>query len=53
MDADADSLLLQYFATNLNDIENWFNIISPKDKTIDELKAELAKLKAKNWNKIL
>ncbi len=53
MDFDADNSLLKYFSDKLDDIENWFNVISPEGKTIVELKNEIIKLKNKNWIKIL
>jgi len=53
MDFDADFVLLQYFKDNINEIEQWFNIISPEGKSIDELKSELAELSSKNWKEIL
>jgi len=53
MDFDADNSLLKYFSDKLDDIENWFNVISPEGKTIVELKNELTKLKNKNWIEIL
>jgi len=46
-------VLLQYFKDNINEIEQWFNIISPEGKSIDELKSELAELSSKNWKEIL
>jgi len=53
MDFEADFVLLQYFKDNISDIEQWFNIISPEGKSIDELKSELAELSSKNWKEIL
>ncbi len=53
MDKKADEVLQNFFAENSNKIENWFNIISPKSKTIAELKKELNELRIKNWKKIL
>ena len=37
----------------LNEIEDWFNVISPEGKTITELKRELIELRSKNWGEIL
>lgn len=53
MDLEADFVLQQYFRDNIGIIENWFNIIAPERKTIDELKSELAELSSKNWKEIL
>lgn len=53
MDFDADKALMKYFSTNIEKIESWFNIIAPKDKTIHDLKNELAELRSKNWREIL
>jgi hypothetical protein len=53
MNLEADSILMKYFEDNLPNIENWFNIISPKGKTLDVLKSELSELKIKNWKNIL
>ena len=52
MDFEADAVLLKYFSDKSNEIEGWFNIISPERKTITKLKNELVKLRAKNWEKI-
>ena len=52
MDFDADATLIEYFSDKLNEIEGWFNIISPEGKTISELKSELAELRSKNWEEI-
>ncbi len=53
MNIEADRLLLAYFSENLAEIENWFNIISPKSKTLDHLKSELKALSMKTWTTIL
>ncbi len=53
MDFDSDSALLKYFADNQSKIENWFNIISPDNKTINDLKSEIIELRSKNWREIL
>ncbi len=52
MDYKADTILLKYFSENLDVIEGWFNIIAPEEKTIIELKNELAELRSKNWGTI-
>ena len=48
MDFEADKLLLKYFS-NKKKIENWFNIIAPKNKSMNDLKKELQELRSKNW----
>lgn len=49
MNIEADRLLLKYFESNIQNIESWFNIISPKNKSLETLKNELNELKNKNW----
>jgi hypothetical protein len=49
MNIEADRLLLNYFEMNIENIESWFNIISPKNKSLETLKNELNELKNKNW----
>ncbi|MGB1204029.1 MAG: hypothetical protein ACPG5B_00195 [Chitinophagales bacterium] len=53
IDFEANNLLLQYFSSKKEEIEKWFNIITPQQKTLQELKEELLKLSSKNWNTIL
>ena len=53
MDFEADTVLRKYFSDKLNEIENWFNVIAPDEKTITELKNELIELRSKNWKAIL
>jgi hypothetical protein len=53
MSLDADKALQKFFENNRADIETWFNIISPKDRSLDDLKKQLFELKSKNWQKIL
>ena len=43
---------VNYFTKNISKIENWFNIISPKNKTLLDLKKELSVLSKKNWESI-
>lgn len=52
MDFDADKLLLKYFSEKLESIEEWFNVIAPKRKSIKELKKELQELRSKKWGDI-
>lgn len=53
MSADADKALQAYFTTNLRQIERWFNVISPREKTLSTLKTELTTLTTKNWQEVL
>ena len=49
----ADQAIQEYFKKNLSEIENWFNIISPSNKNIRNLKKELSSLVNKNWKEVL
>lgn len=49
----ADLALQDYFSSNLDEAENWFNVISPAEHSIAELKRELSSLASKNWKEIL
>lgn len=42
-----------YFDANIARIENWFNVISPNNGTIKDLKQILVTLKNKDWRTIL
>ena len=53
MDLAADTALLKYFTDNLSRIEEWFNVIAPESKTINNLKNEITELRSKNWREIL
>ena len=53
MNIEADRILLKYFNENLSTIESWFNVVSPIQKNITDLKKELEELKNKNWKNIL
>ncbi len=53
MNYEAHNALSLYFAQNISTIENWFNIITPNNKTISDLKQDLYILKNKNWEAIL
>ena len=52
MDYDCDKALCLYFEENIKEIESWFNIITPKNKTLSSFKAELKFLSQKNWQNI-
>jgi hypothetical protein len=53
MNLEADVILLDYFSRNIEAVESWFNIVSPQNKTLAELKGNLNELKNKNWSEIL
>ena len=52
MDADADQVLVQYFASHAKRIEGWFNIITPKTQHLKGLREELRVLSNKKWKEI-
>ena len=57
MDADADRVLVKYFSDHARRMENWFNIIDPKQKTprrrtLGQLRNHLSALSRKNWKEI-
>ncbi|MCD8297010.1 MAG: hypothetical protein LUC88_05495 [Prevotella sp.] len=53
MNAKAHQALCYYFRKNLDNIEKWFNVISPHNENIVNLKKELFTLTSKKWEKIL
>jgi len=53
MHIEADRILLKYFSENIAIVESWFNVISPSQKSLTNLKDELDELKNKNWQNIL
>ena len=53
MDLASDAALIKYFTENQNRIEAWFNIITPENKSIIDLKNEITELRSKNWREIL
>lgn len=53
MEQRAHVALDTYFATHINQIEGWFNVISPDNGTLQDLKIILHTLKNKNWRAIL
>jgi len=53
MNIEADRILQKYFSENQSFVENWFNVISPVQKSLTDLKCELEELKNKNWQSIL
>jgi hypothetical protein len=53
MNLEADAALQRFFVRNSAKIESWFNVISPKTKSLKNLRAEIESLKNKNWKRIL
>jgi hypothetical protein len=47
---DADLALRNYFSENVSDIENWFTVLQPENKSIEELKSTLVKLSKRKSN---
>lgn len=52
MNYEADQVLQTYFHDNRDRIEHWFNIITPRTSSIDDLKMQLSLLRDKDWARI-
>lgn len=52
MAASADEALRGYFSAHEAEIETWFNVISPREGTLEILQADLRKLAAKDWREV-
>lgn len=52
MSKSADQEIRKYFCESISKIESWFNIITPKNKTIKTLKDEIQLLTQKKWEEI-
>ncbi|MDY7009496.1 MAG: hypothetical protein SVV80_01940 [Planctomycetota bacterium] len=52
IDLSADLAIQDYFSKQLSNIEGWFNVISPGNRNIGELKRELLLLASKKWRGI-
>jgi hypothetical protein len=52
IDAKADQALKRYFELHELEIESWFNVIAPHGGTLQQLRADLVKLAAKDWKRI-
>lgn len=50
---EVDEILQQYFRDQLDEIEGWFNIITPTDTELQHLKDELTTISKKNWKHFL
>jgi hypothetical protein len=44
--------LKRYFQQHEAEVEGWFNVIAPRGGTIEQLRADVSKLAAKNWKEI-
>lgn len=54
IDLDAHKALCLYFSRNIKTIENtWFNIITPKNKSLGQLAETLTLLGNKDWRAFL
>ncbi len=53
MDFKADHCLHDYFAENQDKIAKWFNVLTPVDRSLNQLKDELYRLRDKDWGAIL
>jgi len=53
MALEADKVLQDYFTVNIGRIEKWFNVISPKQFSVERLKQQIAVLAKKDWRGIL
>jgi hypothetical protein len=49
IDYYADIALTNYFKLNAERIKHWFNVITPKNRDLNELKNELLLLSNKKW----
>ncbi len=49
IDYYADVALTNYFRKNAEKIKRWFNVITPENRDLDELKKELFLLSSKKW----
>jgi len=52
MDVKADVVLRRYFAAYAKNIESWFNVITPKGRSLKKLREELNTLNGKDWTRI-
>ena len=53
MNYSAHQALCNYFSIHINDIEHWFNVISPENKSLQALKETLSNLANKKWEELL
>lgn len=53
IDYEAHKALCEFFSENRNDIESWFNVITPENRDITELRDILFTLRNKDWRNLL
>lgn len=53
MDLKADKALRQYFRNHENEVESWYNVISPLESDITGLRANLQCMVDKDWTRIM
>lgn len=53
MDLKADKALRQYFRNHEDEVESWYNVISPSESDITGLRANLQRMADKDWERIL
>lgn len=52
MNYEADQVLQTYFRDNMERIENWFNVIAPKDGIMRDIHFQISQLRDKNWQEV-
>jgi hypothetical protein len=52
MNYEADQVLQSYFRDKSSQIEKWFNVIAPKDGSIQSLHYQISQLRDKDWKAI-
>lgn len=53
MDLKADKALRQYFRNHEDEVESWYEVISPSESDITGLRANLQRMADKDWARIL
>ena len=53
MAVEADAVLWDYFGSNAQRIEAWFDVIAPRRKSLEDLRAQIGTLSRKDWPTIL
>lgn len=44
MDCNADKVLVKYFSDNIDEVQSWFNVITPTGRSIEQLESILTEL---------
>lgn len=52
MNYKADQVLQTYFRENAEKMRYWFNIIAPKNESIEKLQLQISTLREKDWRKV-